>query len=192
MKPREDIILDAAYKLFRQHGVRATNMQQIARSCGTTSWQITAIYRSRKEIVLALFKYLLQRSSGYLSVNPAISPTAVTELENFFKMIEGIVHDFGAGMLGELRRYQPQTFEQLSDVVEHNLMPYIQKNLVRGASEGLYREGISQEVFVATYFKLLRSILESENLNWEQTLITLAQFHGIILRGVLSPKGMRM
>ncbi|WP_414693431.1 helix-turn-helix domain-containing protein [Ohtaekwangia sp.] len=71
MKARGDIILDAAYKLFRQRGVRATNMQQIARSCDITAWQITSIYRSRKEIILALFKYLLQRNTGHLSVNPS-------------------------------------------------------------------------------------------------------------------------
>ncbi|HEY9005752.1 MAG TPA: hypothetical protein VIM75_06440 [Ohtaekwangia sp.] len=107
-------------------------------------------------------------------------------------MIEDMVKDFGAEILYELRRYQPEAFEHLSDIVEHTLMPYIQKNLLRGTSEGLYREGISREIFVTTYFKLLRSILEFENLNWEQTLITLAQSHRIILQGVLSPKGIRM
>jgi AcrR family transcriptional regulator len=192
MNLREDTILDAAYKLFRQRGVRDTNMQHIAKSCGTTAWKISLTYQSKKYLVLALFKYLLQKNSGYLTVNPAISPTPVAELENFFRMIECIVDDFGADMLAELRRYQPETFEQLSDIVEDNLMPFIQKNIVRGASEGNYRDDIHQDIFVATYFKQLRSILESENLNWEETKTTLEQFHGILLRGVLSLKGIRM
>ena len=188
----EDTILDAAYKLFRQRGVRDTNMQHIAKSCATTVWKISSTYRSKKYLVLALFKYLLQKNTGYLTVNPSISQTAVAELENFFRMIEGIVDDFGAEILAELRRYQSETFEQLSDIVEHTLMPYVQKNIVRGASEGYYRDDIHQDIFVATYFKQLRSILESENLNWEETKTTLKQFHGILFRGVLSLKGIRM
>jgi len=185
VNPREDTILDAAYKLFRQRGIRETNMRHIAKSCGTTVWKISSTYQSKKYLVLALFKYLLQKNSGYLTVNSALSPTAVSELENFFRMIEGIVDDFGAEMLAELRRYQAETFEQLSDIVEHNLMPYIQKNIIRGAFEGYYRDDIHQDIFVATYFKQLRSILEAENLNWEETKTTLKQYHGILLRGVL-------
>jgi AcrR family transcriptional regulator len=183
----EDVILDAAYKLFRERGVRDTNMQHIAKSCGTTVWKISSTYPSKKHLVLALFKYLLEKNGGHLNANPAISP-AVAELENFFRMIEGIVDDFGAEMLAELRRYQAETFEQLSDIVEHNLMPYIQKNIIRGASEGYYRDDIHQDIFVSTYFNQLRSILESENLNWEETKTTLQQFHGILLRGVLIRK----
>ena len=99
----EDTILDAAYKLFRQRGVRDTNMQHIAKSCATTAWKISSTYGSKKYLVLALFKYLLQKNTGYLTVNPSISQTAVAELENFFRMIEGIVDDFGADMLAELR-----------------------------------------------------------------------------------------
>jgi TetR/AcrR family transcriptional regulator, cholesterol catabolism regulator len=189
---KEDTILDEAYKLFRQRGVRDTNMQHIAKSCGTTVWKISSTYRSKKYLVLALFKYLLQKNSGCLTGNSANSPAAVAELENFFSMIEGIVNGFGAEILAELRRYQAETFEQLSDIVEHNLMPYIQKNLARGASEGHYRDDIHQDIFVTTYFKQLRSILESENLNWEETKTTLRQFHRILLRGVLSLKGTRL
>ena len=70
---REDIILDAAYKLFRQRGVRDTNMQHIAKSCGTTAWNISSTYRSKKYLVLALIKYLLQKNSGCPTVNPSIS-----------------------------------------------------------------------------------------------------------------------
>ena len=184
-----DFILDAAYKLFRHHGVRDTNMQNIAKSCGTTAWNISSTYPSKKHLVLALFKYLLQKNSGYLTINTASSPTVAAELESFFRMIEGIVDDFGVEILAELRRYQLETFEQLSDIVEHTLMPYIQKNIVRGVSEGYYRDDIDKDIFAATYFKQLRSILEAENLNWEETKTTLKQFHGILLRGVLSLKG---
>lgn len=191
MKVGEEKIIEAAYKLFRKRGIRSTSMQHVARVCGTCLWNVNLIFKTKKDLVLAVIRYTLLKKTGYLLINTSLAPSAVTELNTFFKFVEETIGGLGADIFMELKRYHPLALDQLRDVVDDTLIPCLQKNVQRGLSEGFYRENVDFELYATIYFDILRAVLEGES-DWTQTKKSITQINDIFLHGVLNVKGMRI
>lgn len=191
MKVGEEKILEVAYDLLKQRGVRSTNLQQVARKCGISLWDINLLFKSKKDLVLAVVKHSMNKKADYLLINSSLSASAVTELSNFFNFINNAIADLGPEMLTELRRYHPLSLDQLQDLVNHRLIPCLQRNMERGRSEGFYRNAIDSDEYASTYFSILKTVLESER-DWRETTRTITHINDIFLHGVLNAKGMRV
>ena len=87
MKAGEEKIMEVAYRLFKQRGVRSTNLQHVARGCNSSLWDINLIVKSKKDLVLAVVRHTVNKKTGYLLINAALCPSAVTELNSFFKFL---------------------------------------------------------------------------------------------------------
>jgi AcrR family transcriptional regulator len=115
MKVGEEKILEGAYKLFREKGVRSVKMQQLARTCGLSLYDLNLKFKTKKELILAVVKFILNRKSGYLLINSSLSPSAVAELNNFFKFIDDNIGELGSDIFIELKRNHPDAFDQLKE-----------------------------------------------------------------------------
>jgi AcrR family transcriptional regulator len=191
MKGGEEKILEGAYKLFREKGVRFVRMQQVARTCGLSLYDLNLKFRTKKELVLAVVKFILNKKSGYLLVNSSLSPSAVAELNNFFKFIDDNIGEL-SDIFTELKRNHPDVFDQLKELVDTRLIPYLQRIIDRGIDEGFYRNNFDHEFYAPTYFFLLRFILASGNNDWTATRRMISHINDIFLHGALNAKGMRI
>lgn len=191
MKIGEEKIVEVAYRLFKQRGVRLTNLQHVARECGCSLWDVNLIFKSKKDLVLAVVRNILNKKTVYLLINASLSPSAVAELNNFFKFVDDTMADLSTEIFTELKRYHPLALDQLSDLVEHKLIPCLQKNMERGRSEGFFRNELDSEQYASTYFYILRTVLESER-DWVETKKAITHINSIFLHGALNIKGMRI
>ena len=139
MKAGEEKIMEVAYRLFKQRGVRSTNLKHVARGCNSSLWDINLIFESKKDLLLAVVRYTVNKKTAYLLINSSLCPSAVTELYNFFKFVDDTITDLGADILIEIRRYNPLALDQLRDLVDHKLIPCLQRNMERGHTEGFFR-----------------------------------------------------
>jgi hypothetical protein len=62
----------------------------------------------------------------------------------------------------------------------------------RGLNEGFYREDLDFELYVPTYFYILRLVLESNRHDWSEIKQLIGQINDIFLHGALNAKGMRV
>lgn len=191
MKVGEEKIIETAYTLFTKRGVRSTTMHQIAKACSISLWDVNLLFKSKQELVLAVVRYTMQRKTAHLLINASLAPSAVTELNTFFKFVDETIGILGAEIFTELKRYNPPALDQLQDIVDGQLIPCLQKNVLRGLTEGFYREGLNADLFASTYFHFLRTVLESKR-DWIQTRRAIAHINDIFLHGVLNVKGMRV
>ncbi len=192
MRVGQEKILEGAYKLFREKGVRSVSMQQVARRCGVSLYDLNISFKTKKELVLAVVKYILNKKSGYLLVNASLSPSAVAELKNFFKFIDDNIGELGFDIFTELKGSHPDAFDQLRELVDTRLIPYLQKIIDRGIDEGFYRNNLDHEFYAPTYFFLLRFILASGGEDWTVTRRIITNINDIFLHGTLNSKGMRV
>ena len=191
MKAGEEKIMEVAYRLFKQRGVRSTNLQHVARGCNSSLWDINLIFKSKKDLVLAVVRHTLNKKTAYLLINSSLSASAVTELNNFFKFVDDTLADLGAEILTEIRRYNPLALDQLRDLVDHKLIPCLQRNMERGHTEGFFRNEVDSGQYASAYFYILRTVLESER-DWIETRKAITHINDIFLHGVLNTKGMRI
>ena len=191
MKVGEEKIIETAYKLFRQRGIRSIRMQKVARICGISVLDINLQFKSKKDLLLAVVRYIVNKKAAYLLISAPLAPSAVTELNTFFKFVDDTIEALGSEILVELKRYHPLALDQLQDVVDGKLIPCLRQNVQRGLTEGFYREGLDAELYASTYFYILRIVLESEG-DWTQTKKAIEHTNDIFLHGVLNVKGMRV
>lgn len=191
MMVSEEKMIEAAHRLFKQRGVRSTKMQDVARACRAGLPEVTLTFKSKKDLVLAVFRHTVSKKTAYLSIVSSLSPSAVSELNTFFKFVNETVDSLGEDFFMELKRYQPLAFDQLKLLVDETLIPCLQKNMQRGLMEGFYRPELDAELYATTYFYVLRSVLESER-DWVQTNKAINLLNDVFLHGVLNVKGMRV
>lgn len=190
-KTGEEKIIEVAYKLFKENGVRLTRLQDVAKACGIALYDINLVFPSKKDLFLSVIKQTLDKKTAYLLINCSLSPSAVAELTNFFKFIEDSIADLGDDIFNEIKRHHPNSLEQLKEMVDEKLTPYLKKNVERGLSEGFYRENVDSEIYAETYFLLLRRMLDiGDNLN--DTKRSIRHLNDIYRHGVLNAKGMRV
>lgn len=191
MNVGEEEMIEAAHALFKQRGIRSTRMEHVARACGTSLWDINLKFKSKKELVLAIIRHNVNKKTAYLLISSSLSPSAVTELNTFFRFVDETIEALGAGVLTEMKRYQPLAIDQIKYIVDDTLIPWLEKNLQRGLSEGFYRAELDSELYSSTYFYIIRTVIESER-DWFQTKKAVAHINEIFLHGVLNMKGMRV
>lgn len=191
MKVHEERILETAYRIFRQRGIRSTDLQQVAKACGIETRELKLLYNSKKELVLAVVRHAMDKKTAHLLINTSLSPSAVTELNTFFRFVEDSIGALGAEIFAELKRYNPIALDQLEEIVNSKLIPCLQKIILRGITEGFYREDMEADLYASTYFHILRTILESDR-DWDYARRTIAHIHTIFLHGALNAKGMRV
>ena len=192
MKVNEHAILGAALPVFKTRGIRAARMTEVAQACGIRLQELKSQFGTKKNLVAAFVEYLLVRHTGHLQVNSVLSPTAITELQNFFQFIERLASELTPTMLLELKKYNTTGWYRLTEFKNHMLVPYLQQNLKRGSSEGFYRDDVEPELYVTIYFNLLYVIVTELNSPFDDGRKFLPQFHKIFLRGLLSTRGVRM
>jgi TetR/AcrR family transcriptional regulator, cholesterol catabolism regulator len=191
MRIGEEKIMEVAYALFKQRGVRSTRLQDIARRCGGSLWDINLIYKSKKDLVLAVLTYTINRKSAYLFINSSLSPSAITELKSFFKFVEDTVSEIGPELLSELRRYHPLALNQVKELVDNKLIPALQRSIERGLTEGFFRSELDYKLYSSTYFQVLRTMLESPR-DYNETKDSITLLNEIFLHGALNVKGIRI
>lgn len=192
MRISEEKILDIAFKLFKDKSVRAVRMQDIARACGVSLWDVNEKFKSKKDVILSLIRYILRKKSTFLLVSSSISPSPVTELSNFLKFMHDNIIELGLSVFTELGRYHPVALDQLKDMVELTLMPYMQRVIERGIDEGFFRRELDREMYVALYFDTIRKAIEKNPSNWTETQRAVAHINDIYFHGALNVKGMRV
>ena len=188
----EETFLEAAYRLFRKKGIQAVNLQQIAHACSISLLEIKFMYKSKNELVSAVLWYTLNKKSNYLSISSSLSPSSVAELNNFFKFVDNNINELGQGIFTELKKYHPLALNQIKEWVDIRLAPYVQRVIERGLREGFCRDDLNYELYVPTYFYILRSILENDCNNWEEIMQMISHINDVFFHGVLNAKGMRV
>src|SRR5688572_15893255 len=106
MKVGEARILDISYRLFKEKGVRSVTLKQIARGSQISLWDLNLKFKSKKDLILALVKRIIEKKSTYLFINSSLSASAVAELTKFFRVVEESVREFEP-IFQEVKRYDP-------------------------------------------------------------------------------------
>lgn len=192
MRVNDQKVLAAALPVFKKRGIRSANLRDIAYSSGLRLQELKDQFDSKKSLVTAFVEYLLIRHSAYLQVNHVVSPTAISDLQKFFQLVEKLASDLTPAMLLDLKKYSAAGWLRLNEFKEHVLASYLRQNLERGIREGLYRDDIEPDLYVALYLQLLHALVTESKSELHDHRSLLSHFNKIYQRGILSVRGSRM
>ena len=180
-------IIEKAMSLFKEHGIRAVKMDDVAHSLSISKRTLYEIYSTKEELLLEVItcfrkrhaEQLAEKSSSFSDVMDVLLYVYRTKIEEF--------HTFNPVFYSDLVRYPAilQSFEKDSERQRAEFLDFMQ----RGVDEGFFRADINYEL-VEKMFSALGHLLMANELYRMYSMEEL--FRNMIfvtLRGMCTKKG---
>ncbi len=145
MELREHII-EVATTLFRQMGVRAVTMDDIARQAGISKKTIYQEFEDKGALVFEAFSAFLKKEEELLV---KISKEEDHVIQHFVRVSKFMKEQY-SGMnpliLNEIKRYYPQSWKRFESFKNGLALKTMVEVLTRGKEAGYFREEVDVEI----------------------------------------------
>lgn len=141
-----DKIIEVAFALFCQNGIKSVSMDDIAQRLGMSKKTIYKWFENKNEIVVeAISNYLdsVDRDCKHVVEN---SSNAIEELFTMMGMIRQIFSKIHPSIFHDLQKYHPEAWANWVKHKEQVIFGDVKRNLLRGMKEELFRKDIDVEV----------------------------------------------
>ncbi|MBP7557129.1 MAG: TetR/AcrR family transcriptional regulator [Chitinophagaceae bacterium] len=146
---REEIVTAAA-GLFRQHSIKSTTMDEIARRVGISKKTLYAWCTDKDELVEEVYLQPMYAAAEQCMEVPERASDAVEEAFLCWNIVRPVLHDVSDAVLHDLQKYHHDLFIQYELFRKEFLLNLMNRNIERGQREKLYRSNISPEI-IACY-----------------------------------------
>jgi len=144
----KDRIKQKAHDLFMQYGVRSVTMDEIAVQMGVSKKTIYQYYADKDELVEAVMVDIIHHNQECCMKDTQSANDAVHEVFLAIDMMQEMFQNMNPGILFELEKYYPVSFEKFKQHKYSFLYKILKANLERGISEELYRDNIDTEILI--------------------------------------------
>lgn len=148
----ENKILNKAAELFLNLGVKSVTMDQIAGDLGMSKKTVYAHFATKTLLVEATAHFIFDRIAAGIESIKQEKQDPVKELFSIKDVALEHLRDEKSSPQFQLQKYYPRIFANFK-VKQQNLMEsYIQKNMERGITEGVYRRDLPLVFTSRMYF----------------------------------------
>ncbi|RAJ10583.1 TetR family transcriptional regulator [Chitinophaga skermanii] len=142
----QERILDTAFMLFRQYGTRSITMDDIAMRMGISKKTLYAHFEDKDDLVFHAITRYLDVMKEQCEDGRAQSKDALEEMFLVMKMLDDKLRNMNPVALLDLQKFHAKAYQKFEEHKDVFLVDTIKKNLVRGITEGFYREDIDIEI----------------------------------------------
>lgn len=139
-------IAEVGFSLFRQYGVRAITLDEIALQLGISKKTIYEYFTGKDELVTEILR---QRIGQVQEMFNRLSVEARDAIEANLLMcqfLDGLFRNMNPVVVVDLQKYHPDAFKIYQDHMFGFVINSMRRNLARGVEEGLYRPEADQEI----------------------------------------------
>lgn len=142
---QRDRISGAAFELFCQRGIKGVSMDDIAQHLAMSKKTIYKWFDNKNDMVnAAVSNYLSNMEHTACELSNAAN--AVEELFNLVQMSRQIFSQLNQSIFYELQKYHPEAWQLWIRHKNEFTLKKIRQNMLRGISEGLFRQDLDVEV----------------------------------------------
>ncbi|OBX23704.1 MULTISPECIES: TetR/AcrR family transcriptional regulator [Bizionia] len=187
----KDKILKSSADLFLNYGFKSVTMDDIANEIGVSKKTIYLHYATKTKLVQATTLYMFEFISHGIDCICALNQNPIDEIFEIKKFTMTHLKDEKSSPQYQLKKYYPKIFESLKNDQFHIMQDCVKNNLIRGVSEGLYRNSIDVEFVSRLYFNTMMSlkdvdIFPTNDFPMKQLMDNYLEYH---IRGISTKKG---
>lgn len=139
-------IAETGFSLFRQYGVRAITLDEIALQLGISKKTIYEHFTGKDELVTEVLRQRISHIQELFGELTARSRDAIEANLLMIQFLDGLFRNMNPVVVVDLQKYHQNAFQIYQDHMYGFVINTIRKNLARGIAEGLYREDMDQEI----------------------------------------------
>lgn len=141
-------------KVFMQHGVRSTSMDDIAKTLGISKKTLYRYFTDKNDVVMQVVSFHMDQTNCYFKDMMKNDGNAIDVLLDVSRFLISTFGKLSSTISNDLKKYYPEAHRLLEEHRQTHVLENIEKNLNRGIQEGIYREDI--DTHIIAYFYLLR------------------------------------
>ena len=185
-----DTIIEVATGLFRQQGIRAVTMDDIARQAGVSKKTIYQEFKDKSELVYVTFSVYLGEHECKMKELYQQEEEIMEHFIQMLKFIKDRFSDMNPLILNEIRRYYPNSWKRFEQFKKDHAIKSMKKMLDRGKEQGYFRESLNSEIMAIMRMEQISYSygVFSADLNLNMVELQLQIFDHFI-HGLLTDKG---
>jgi AcrR family transcriptional regulator len=193
MEEKELYIIEKVGELFKKYGIKSVSMDDIAQQLSISKKTLYQYFKDKADLVTKVVNsHNCDKDQKFLDIENS-NMNAIDALIEVSKHVIEMLKSINPPILYDLRKYYPELTKELIVNRKEHVHNNIKNNLLKGISEGLYREEINPDVISTIYIKRMDDIMfedEMQQLNIPQHEL-FTQLFIYHLRGIVSNKGLK-
>jgi AcrR family transcriptional regulator len=186
-------ILEKVTKLFLKYGIKSVSMDDIARELGISKKTLYQYFKDKEEIIQLIVSEESEKKSCQFSKFFNKDLNAIEESLEVFKIANEYLKEINPVVEYDLRKYYPKIHKEISEFRTKQIDETIKKNLLKGISEGLYRNDFDLEIIAKIHIAgidlmMSEEFFSTDEFSSKKVFNELFIYH---LRGICSKKGLK-
>lgn len=187
------IIIEGAFKIFSENGIRNVSMDDISRSLGISKKTLYQYVENKVDLIRKVFAFVKDKIFERIEELNKMDMNAIDVLLEMSKIANAKHSKVNTVISFELKKFYPQVFNEYFDSKKELIVNYIKNNIDKGIKEGLYRQDLNKEVVAYLYFQEIEDVhktdfFRSENFSFETVFEVMFENH---IRGISNQKGIK-
>jgi AcrR family transcriptional regulator len=185
-------ILDQSEKMFMKLGIRSITMDDLARNLGISKKTIYQYFKDKDDLVHQMCENHFACEKEEWEKLEAASPNALVQLVLIVKYFLKEASQVNPSLLYDLQKYHPKSWALLNDTKRFDERAAIERLLIRGISDGLFRPEINTKILsqyrmISVYAGFDHNSFSPAEFNPIEVQIALLD---VFVRSILNKKGM--
>ena len=177
--------------LYMRMGVKSVNMDEVATNLGISKKTLYVYFDNKQDLVNHCFQKHYDLVSEMINTSAAQFENAIDELFAIDESCSIIMKQTNPYLLGELKRYYPNTWALIEQLKQKVLFNIMKKNLNKGIKQEIYRKEIDVDIIAMLMINRIDTLINEEvfpltQYDFRKLLTEIRIYH---LRGIATLKG---
>jgi AcrR family transcriptional regulator len=186
-------LLDRVRELYYRYGIKSVTMDDVARELGMSKKTLYQYVKDKHELVEKVLKREVHKKECDMEAVSGQSLNAIEEILEVNRQINIMSREHNPSMEYDLKKYYPELYRELHDIRRERMYNSILENLKKGKKEGLYREGLDEEIIAKLQVLRFESLTSAEVFTKEEIMSPrfFNEMFTFYIRGIANKKGMQ-
>lgn len=184
-------LLKKAELLFLRYGIRSVSMDDLAKELGVSKKTLYIHVENKTELVRQIFALRCDEEDNAIDEFKGKSDNAIAAMVDIAKFMIDRLRLMSPSFRYDLEKYYPTIFKELEDFHQTYVLEHTEENLLRGKTEGLYRENIDVTIISRLFMGMINNIGHDQLFPVHEFPLDGLLRHSFLyhLHGIISEKG---
>lgn len=182
------------YELYNRFGIKSVTMDDVARELGISKKTLYECITDKKDLIKLVMEMAYRYHGEKLNDITTRGLNAMEELLEVNQYMTRMVKELNPTLMYDMQKYYPELHNSLMAEQRQRMHDAIQKNLLKGIAEGLYRKEINVEIISRLHmgrmeYRYRQDAHQLNNIDSQEVMREIFIYH---LHGIANEKGIQI
>ncbi|MDP3461953.1 MAG: TetR/AcrR family transcriptional regulator [Bacteroidales bacterium] len=193
MSEKATDILEQSAEIFLRYGVKSITMDELSRQLAISKKTLYQFFTDKTDLIEKTLHYISDNKGCQFAKIHDMGLNAIEELFKVYQLAYEMIRKHNPALEFDLQRFYPSVYRKVKEAHRKNIYNATIENLVKGKTEGYYRQDLNEEVITKLHIIRVENFIHNDLISVEE-IHSKAFFEEVFkyhLYGIISPKGLQ-